>query len=477
MADPRALNNGPDSSGSFVRDNRYKLFAVGAIGTFMGTLDGSILNVALPTIADSFACDIHIVAWVTLAYLLTMISLMMMFGAWTERKGYSFAYRFAYGFFTVGSLLAALSFSIWSLIAARVIQAVGASMFQTIGTGMVTTVFPPQERGKGIGMMVMMVSAGLMVGPLVGGLLLSVWPWQSIFVINVPIGLVGLGLTLKYFGRLGPSSSQRPVRVAGAVAISITLAAGMIGLTQISDHPVGDVRVWGWGLVALVALLAFLTIEADPDRALIGARLFFNRQFATSLAAMVAMFIAMSGTLVLIPFYLERVKGLEPGAVGLFLIVLPVMMFILAPLSGRASDRIGYRALTTVGLLTMLSGLYFLSRVDPNTSSLYVVLALVAVGGGVGIFNTPNSSAFMGSVGGDQRAIASGLLAAGRNIGMATGIAVATSLFSYFQNRFSGQGSGSQVFVLGFRSVLHIEMIIGAVGVPLCLFRLNRSRP
>jgi EmrB/QacA subfamily drug resistance transporter len=459
-----------------VRNNRYKLFTVGAIGTFMGTLDGSILNVALPTIADSFECDIHIVAWVTLAYLLTVITLMMVFGAWTERKGYSFSYRFAYGFFTVGSLLAALSFSIWSLVAARVIQAVGASMFQTIGAGMVTTVFPPQERGKGIGMMVMMVSAGLMAGPLIGGLLLSVWPWQSIFIINVPIGLLGLGLTLRYFGGLGPPSSARPVRGAGAAAISITLAAAMICLTQISDYPIGDVRVWGWGLASLLGLLAFLRIESDPGRALIGARLFFNRQFATSLAALIAMFVAMSGTLVLIPFYLERVKGLEPGTVGLFLIVLPVMMFIVAPLSGRASDLIGYRALTTAGLLAMLSGLYALSRVAPETPSPYVALALVAVGGGVGLFSTPNSSAYMGSVGDDQRAIASGLLAAARNFGMATGIALATSLFSYFQNRFAGQGSEPQVFVLGFRSVLHVEMVIGAVGVPLCLFRLNRSR-
>lgn len=460
---------------SFIQKNRYKLFTVGAIGTFMGTLDGSILNVALPTIAEDLDCTIDLVAWVALAYMLTLVSLLMVFGAWTQKKGYGFAYRFGYAFFVLGSLMAAFSTSIWMLIAARVIQAIGASMFQAIGTGMVTAVFPPNERGKGIGMMVMMVSAGLMTGPVLGGLMLSVWPWQSIFIINIPIGLVGFGLTVRYFGKLPPPKRKRGLRLPGGIAISMALAAGMLGLTQLSDYPITDVRVWGLGLIALVALAAFLRFENSPHTALIGINIFRNRQFVTSLAAMVLMFISMSGTLILIPFYLERVKGLEPRSVGLYLIILPIMMFILAPLAGRVSDKIGYRLLTTFGLLTMLTGLFMLSGIDIDTTGRYVMLSLVLVGSGVGIFNTPNSSAFMGSVRKDQRAVASGVLSATRNIGMATGIAVATSFFAYFQSQFAGQGSEPEVFVLSYEHVITIQMVIGAIGVPLCLFRLNRS--
>jgi EmrB/QacA subfamily drug resistance transporter len=459
-----------------IEQHRYKLFTVGAIGTFMGTLDGSILNVALPTLADSFGCDIHIVAWVTLAYMLTLISFMMVFGAWTERKGYGFAYRFAYVFFTAGSLLAALSSSIWMLVGARVVQALGASMFQAVGTGMVTTVFPPEERGKGIGLMVMMVSAGLMTGPLIGGLLLSAFPWQSIFVINIPIGLVGLGLTLRYFRNLPAPRPGRKLRLAGAACLSVFLGAGMMALTQISEGGAESVRVLGLGALALAGLAGFVRFESDPDRALIGVRSFRNRQFSISLAAMVTMFVAMSGTLVLIPFYLERVQGLDPGAVGLYLMVLPVMMFIFAPLSGRLSDRIGYRALTTFGVLSMLLGLYLLGRIGIDTTAARVIAGLAAVGCGVGIFNTPNSSAFMGAAGADQRAVASGLLSATRNIGMAAGIALATSLFAWFELRYGGQGSDPQVFVRSFRQVLHVELAIGAVAVPLCLFRFNRVR-
>jgi MFS family permease len=362
------------------------------------------------------------------------------------------------------------------LIGARVVQALGASMFQAVGAGMVTTIFPPEERGKGIGLMVMMVSAGLMTGPLIGGLLLSAFPWPSIFVINVPIGLVGLGLTLRYFRNLPVPRSGRKLRLAGAACLSVFLGAGMMALTQISDGGFESVRVLGLGALALAGLAGFARFESDPERALIGIGSFRNRQFTVSLAAMVVMFIAMSGTLVLIPFYLERVKGLDPGAVGLYLIVLPVMMFIFAPLSGRLSDRIGFRALTTTGVLSMLLGLYLLGGIGVDTSGPYVLAGLLAVGAGVGIFNTPNSSAFMGSAGPEQRAVASGLLSATRNIGMAAGIALATSLFAWFEHRNGGQGTDPEVFVRSFRHVLHLELIVGLVAVPLCLFRLNRVR-
>ncbi|PWB70225.1 MFS transporter, partial [candidate division GN15 bacterium] len=161
--------------------HKYKLFTAGAIGTFMSTLDGSILNVALPTISESLHASVGLVAWVVLSYALTLIALMLVFGAWTEAKGYAFAYKFGYYFFMVGSLMCALSNSVYLLIIARVVEAVGTAMFAAVGPGMVARVFPDNERGKGMGLMLMMVAAGFMVGPPLGGLILAVFPWQAIF--------------------------------------------------------------------------------------------------------------------------------------------------------------------------------------------------------------------------------------------------------------------------------------------------------
>ena len=142
----------------------------------MGTLDGSILNVALPTIAADLDCRIDQVAWVVMAYSATLVALMIVFGAWAQRRGYPFAYKFGYTAFVLGSLICVLSSDINMLIAGRVVQGIGAAMFQAVGIGLVTEIFPPEERGKGIGTMVMMVSAGLMSGPPIGGFLLEYFP-------------------------------------------------------------------------------------------------------------------------------------------------------------------------------------------------------------------------------------------------------------------------------------------------------------
>ncbi len=460
-----------------VRANKYKFFTVGAIGTFMGTLNGSILNVALPTIAGAFNVGVDVVAWVVLAYSLALVSLMMVFGAWAGRRGYAAAYKFGYALFLAGSVICIFSWSIYALILGRVIQAVGAAMFQAVGTGMVTQVFPEKERGKGIGMMVMMVATGLMTGPVLGGLLLDIWPWQSIFVINIPVSLFGLWFAFKYFKMLKPEGQDGRMKIAGAMALSLGLASMMLALSLLSDYPLSDVRVWGLGLLALLAFLAFHRYETRPQSSLIGLDIFNNRVFSSSLAAMLTLFASMSGVLILVPFYLEHMKHLRPREVGFYLIILPVLMFICAPLAGRLSDRIGYRFLTVFGVLANATGLFMLTWLEADSSAWYLIFSLVVMGVGCGVFNTPNSSALMGSVRKDQRAIASGILSTTRVIGMAVGISVATALFAYFQQYYESLGQSSGVFMASYHNVIFISVIIALLGLPFCLLRGRVAKP
>ena len=463
-------------SEAFIQSHRYRFFAVGAIGTFMGTLEGSILNVALPTLADSLSASIDVVAWVILAFQLTVVSLLMVFGSVTQRRGYFFAYRFGYVFLILGSILSAASTTVFMLIGARVVQAVGAAMFQAVGVGLVTTVFPPEERGKGIGLMVMMVSAGLMTGPPAGGFILSVAPWQAIFLINIPIGLVGLWLTYRYLRKLPKPSLRVSVHFGGAVALSIVLGAGVFGLTQLADHPVTDWRVWGVLLLAGIALVSFVRLESDPRKALIGVGIFRNRQVIIAVIGMLVLFVSIAGVLILVPFYLERVKGFAPSHVGLYLMIMPVVMFVLAPLAGKLSDKIGYRLLTTLGLLMTALGLYLLHGLTAASPAGYVAWSLLVISVGVGVFNTPNTSALMGSVGTGERAISSSIISATRNIGFALGIAMTTALFAHFQSYYAGEGSASEVFVMAYRKVILISIGIVLAGVPLTFLRANRVK-
>ncbi len=459
-----------------VKANRYKLFAVGAIGTLMATLDASILNVALPSISNDLHADIDTVAWVILSYSLTLISLMIAFGAWTERRGYSFAYKFGYGFFLVGSVVCALSQSIHLLILGRIIQATGTAMFAAIGPGMVTLVFPREERGKGIGLMVMMVSAGFMIGPPVGGLMLGIWPWQSIFIVNIPIGLIGIYLTVKYFKILPVPTDRRRIPLVAAALIAACLVSFVFALKLISDYPLSDPRVWGLAIISAVCFVFYVREEAIPEQAIIGLDLFRNRQFTASLLAQLMHFIATTGVLVLIPFYFEQVRHLEPKQVGLYLVIIPIFMFIFAPLSGRVSDKIGVRFLTSLGMLTMAGGLVLLSLLQSDSSLAYVAVALGVVGMGNGIFNTPNTSATMGSVSESRRAVASGILATNRNIGMSFGVALSTAMFSYFELRNAGLGDATTIFLSSYRPVIYIAVGVALVGFLLCLIRDNRVK-
>ena len=247
----------------------------------MATFDGSVVSVALPTIDEHFQASVDLAAWVSLSYSLTLVALIMVFGAWTESKGYAFGYKLGYSFFIIGSVMCSFSWSIYGLILSRVVQAAGTAMFAAVGIGMVTEVFPEKERGKAIGMIVMMVSAGFILGPPVGGLLLSAFSWHSIFLINIPIGLVGLYMTFAYFKVLPPHFSDRKMRWAGSLSVSVALVTAIFALGLLKDYPITNIRIWGMAFVSLLSLALFAKFESKKETALIGFDIFKNRQFTS----------------------------------------------------------------------------------------------------------------------------------------------------------------------------------------------------
>jgi predicted MFS family arabinose efflux permease len=247
-------------------------------------------------------------------------------------------------------------------------------------------------------------------------------------------------------------------------------------LTLLKDNPVTDPRIWGLAIISLVGFGLWLKLESNPKTALIGLDIFReNKIFTYSILSASMYFTGTSGVFVLIPFYLENIRGFEPKQVGMFLIILPIMMFILSPVSGKLSDKIGFRVLTTSGMIISAFGLYLLSGLQPESSTFFIVSSLVVIGVGIGFFGTPNSSAMMGAVSERQRAVASGILATNRNIGMSLGIALATSLFTYLQRVNAGLGSENAIFVASYRPVIYVGIALCLVGSIFCLFRGERA--
>ncbi len=398
----------------------WPVFATVALGTFMSTLDSSIVNVALPTLQHTFGVSVTTIGWVSLAYLLTLTLLLLPFGRLGDRVGRRRLFLGGLAVFVVGSAACALATSAGGLIAARVLQALGASMVSANTTAIVTATFPPTMRGRALGMIGAVVGLGLTVGPPVGGFLLEAWGWRWIFFVNLPIGALAIFLGLRLVPR--------------------------------------DARVADLGEVVRAPLL---------DRTLFG-----DPVFGTAALALFLSFVALFAAVFLTPFYLERVLGLGPSAVGRVLVVVPLLLLAISPLAGALSDRLGTRRLSVTGLSLVTLGLLLLAWMVGGPEAPAGVAALVGglfvVGLGQGLFQSPNASAAMGAAPSAKLGIAGGAIATLRNCGMLCGVGLAATIFERREAAYVAAGLGAAPAAGGgMRDALVVAALVALAGVVL----------
>lgn len=406
----------------------WVLLAV-AMGIFLGTIDGSIVNVALPTLVADLDTTFPVVQWVVLAYLLALATLVLSVGRLGDIVGKKRIYASGFGVFTLGSVLAGLSPSIGWLIGFRVFQAVGASMVFALGFALVTEAFPPHERGRALGLTGAIVSVGIVLGPTLGGILIDTLGWRWIFFVNLPIGIVGTLTAIRYLPDVPPRGGER-FDFAGAGVFLVMLLAFLLGLTFGQTRGFGDPLPLG--LLGLSALLLplFIRIERFVDHPMLDLTLFRSRLLSVNLFAGWASFAAIGGVFILLPFYLENVLGYSPMATGLLLASAPLALGVAAPLSGSVSDRVGPWPVILVGLSILLAGYLLMMTLDTETTALGYLLTLIPMGLGMGIFQSPNNSAVMGAVPLHRLGVTSGLLTITRITGQLTGISVLGALWA-----------------------------------------------
>jgi EmrB/QacA subfamily drug resistance transporter len=409
--------------------HKWYVMAAVAMGLFLSTIDSSIVNVALPTLENSFATQFAAVEWVVLAYLLTVTTLMLSMGRLGDMVGKKPLYTFGFVIFTVGSVLCGLSSSIHWLIAFRVLQAVGASMLMALGMAIVTEAFPPSERGKALGISGSMVSIGIIVGPVLGGLLIGAFSWHWIFFVNLPVGIVGTWMAIRFVPDLRPAGGQR-FDVPGAVTLFASLMALLIALTLGQEMGFAAPGILALFAAWLALLILFVVLEWKSRQPMVDLSLFRNRLFNVNLITGFITFLSTSGTIILMPFYLENVLGYGPSSVGFLLAIVPITAGITAPISGTASDRLGTRPITVIGLLMLVIGFLSVSTLSPDTTAFGYVVRFLPIGMGIGIFQSPNNSAIMGAVPRTRLGVASGLQSITRTLGQTTGIAVLSALWA-----------------------------------------------
>lgn len=471
---------------------KWTVLAIVAVGVFMSTLDSSIVNISLPAIARYFGASLSgAVEWVIIAYLVVIAAVLLTIGRLADMVGRKPIWVSGLVIFTLGSAICGASPSLGILVGARAFQGFGGALLFAVSPAMLTTAFPPEERGRALGLNAVVVALGVSAGPTIGGILTESLTWRAIFYVNVPLGILGTIATLKFLTERPRFRSAR-FDPLGAALLAIGLASLTLGLSFGQE--------WGWSsvrliislVVGVVALVAMVLIEGRVPHPVVDLRLLRNRVFASANVSLVLSFLALFAVSFLLPFYLEELRGYSTLEAGFLLTPLPLTIAVFAPISGTLADRIGTRWLAATGLAIACVGLVLISDLTANSSIFDIVWRLIVIGFGQALFQSPNNSALMGAAPRRQQGSAAGFLATGRVIGQSLSVALAGAIFASLGGaaaggalvalRHSRHASPEQIaaleqaFIDGFHAAFLVCAAIAAVGVFTSLVRGNEDR-
>lgn len=411
-------------------DDREKklILIVAALSSFLVPYTGSSITVALPAMAAQFQADAVTLGWITSAYIISAAVFIVPLGRYADIVGRKKIFLWGLAIFTVASFCCALSPTESILIVFRLLQGVGGAMIFATSLAIVTQVFGPGERGAAIGITIATVYAGLSIGPFLGGILTDRFGWPAIFLINVPLGLLTIALTLQGVRHEWADAAGERLDVRGAVLYGIMLFSFIYGMLIFPD-PAG----FAWVVVALVFGAVFIWQERRAGHPLIDLSVFSdNRTFVFSNIAAMINYGATFGVGVLLSLYLQYIQGFSAETAGFILIAQPVVQMIFSPIAGRLSDRIEPRIVSTIGMAITALGLSICLFLTPATPLWVIVGSLMIMGLGYGLFSSPNTNAIMSSVGKKHLAIASGMNATVRSLGQLLSMAIAMFCFAIF---------------------------------------------
>ncbi len=464
----------------------WTALSVTTVGALLASIQGSALIIGLPDILANLSADFLTMIWVLLAYLLVTTAVVPVIGRLADIVGRKTLYNAGFAIFSLGSLLAGLAqprFHGWDLVLSRVIQGIGGALLFANSAAIVTDAFRHGRIGLGIGVNQISVAAGFILGPVVGGLLTSI-NWRLIFLVNVPLGLFG---TIWGIWRLREPevlpSGQR-FDLWGSITFAVGLGALLLGLS-LTAFPAGPAAV-PYALIAggAVILVCFWFIERRVPQPMLDFSLFRHRLFTFANIAGGLNGLARGAVLFLLTFFLQGPYGKNPLQAGIMTAPFGLAFVALGPFSGFLSDRHGSRWLSTAGLLVSSLGLLGLATIGPGTSYGVLVAYMVLMGGGSGLFNSPNTNAIMSSVVPERRGIASATSVMLGNTGQMFSIAIAFPLVLsripqdvMYKIFLYGGGMGDAPQVLKvFQAGLH-EAFLVSFGVTLVAAAASFLRP
>ena len=459
--------------------SRWVICIVVILMTFMSCLDSSIVNIALPAMSAELKCPMSSIEWVVTAYLVVISATILAFGRLGDMHGKARVFQWGTVIFTVSSLGCGLSHSLQALVLWRIAQGIGAAAYMANNQGIIAQTFAPGERGRALGTLGSSVALGNMLGPAVGGFIVTNHAWNGIFFINVPIGIIAM-----ITGRcVLPKEARKPgtLDIPGAVFFAGFIALSIVGVTIGQTRGFADLPVLASLALGVACLVSFITRERSTKSPLLDFALFRNLGFTAALACAAVSFICISSSGILLPFYLVNARSLAPSVAGLILIVSPVLIGILSPLCGALADRYGPKGPSLIGLVLMGAGFLLMATLGQTTPFAFVIAFLSLMAIGQGFFQPSNNTIIMSSVPQNKLGIAGSVNSLVRNLGIVLGVTLSTSLLYAIMSASSGHAvtdyphGDDGLFIRSIRPIYCAIAAFCLVGASLALARFRRK--
>ncbi len=432
----------------------YKIVAATSFGIFLSALDASIVNVSLFTMKESLGVTISAIQWVVVAYLLIMTSTMPLMGKLGDRYGKKRIFQLGMLVFIAGSFACAISIGFEMLVLGRVFQALGAAMVSANGLALVTYFTTPQNRGRAIGLNSIVLAAALGSGPVLGGILTQLFGWQSIFMVNLPIGIIGFLVVQYAVPKADLVKETRFDTIGAALFFSFLFTLIYYVTVSASTDLITAIILIS---ASIISFVLFIHRERVFEAPIVSIEVITDRKISASILSALLAYMAMVPVSFLLPFYLQEALGFDQTMTGIFLIVQPVMISIMGPISGFVSERVNARLQTTVGLLVQMAGLVLLALAVPNIP--FMALGVAIMGAGLSVFSVANGNFIMTSAPKEYMGVVSALINLARTTGFSIATALATTVFGVFflMTNPLGLESGS-FFVTGYGQAIQLTI-------------------
>ncbi len=448
---------------------RIAALLVATLANFLTPFMSSAVNIALPAIGSEFATSAILLSWVPTSFLLAAAMFAVPFGRISDIYGMKKIFSYGIIIFTVSSFMSAIAPSAEFLIISRILQGIGGAMIFVTGLAIITSVYPPQQRGKAIGLNIATVYIALSLGPVLGGIMTQYLGWRSLFWAMIPLGILILGLTYWKLKDEWAECKGEKFDIKGSIFYSIVLVMVMYGFS-ILPYIIGIILV----VAGIIGFIGFLMYELRIESPVLNVELFKNRTFAFSNLAALINYSATFAVTFLLSLYLQYIKALDPLSAGLILVAQPIMMAIFAPIAGRLSDKFVPQKLAALGMALSTIGLLLFAFINKETSIAFITIGLLIIGTGFGFFSSPNTNAIMGSVERRFYGVASAMVSTMRLLGQTFSMGLALMVFAIFIGNV-------QITPLQYPALLDSIHTVFLICTALCFFgifaALIRKKP